>query len=556
MTITKKLLIGYGALVAILMVLSLSLFLVIDSINAGFEHATLKAGRRLAVIQTINTARADVRASLRAVILYTYAQKPDLVDANRAKTEAAFQDAQNALAEYMALADTSESRDQAQRVAGEFKLWDEKFQTVYSLCKANNPVEGEAFGTRETKSIAESVGTDIGQMQESSSNLLAQDTEAEKRVVMYSKLVNAFSFLLSLIAGAFVLRMVLLISKSLGTIATDLSSGSEQLTSAASQISSTAQSLAQGASEQAASLQETSTSSHEVVSMTKRNAENSKSAMQLMTATSQEISVGNERLGDMRMSMNQINSSAEKISKIIRTIDEIAFQTNILALNAAVEAARAGEAGMGFAVVAEEVRNLAQRSAQAAKDTASLIEEAIRSSREGTEKLGKVEQALEAITGEAEKVHTLITEVSMSSDEQARALEKINHSVSDMEVVTQRAAAGAEESAAAGEELNSQAHTLYEIVRRLEAMVHSGAAAERTAAAQSSPAKPDFSFAMAEPVSKPRASVKPAKAEPAHTSEVAAVPARPSAPAPQEPSLEAFLLQSSDSGADNMQEWR
>jgi methyl-accepting chemotaxis protein/methyl-accepting chemotaxis protein-1 (serine sensor receptor) len=200
----------------------------------------------------------------------------------------------------------------------------------------------------------------------------------------------------------------------------------------------------------------------------------------------------------MRSSMNLINSSAEKISKILRTIDEIAFQTNILALNAAVEAARAGEAGMGFAVVADEVRNLAQRCAQAAKDTAGLIEEAIQSSHEGTEKLGKVEESISGITAGAEKVRTIVTEVSLSSDEQARGLEQINKAVSEMEVVTQRAAAGAEESAAAGEQLHAQSQTMRAVVKELNALVNSSDALTIAQGYDSRPAAP----------SRPKAGIK------------------------------------------------
>jgi len=159
------------------------------------------------------------------------------------------------------------------------------------------------------------------------------------------------------------------------------------------------------------------------------------------------------------------------MSKIIKTIDEIAFQTNILALNAAVEAARAGEAGMGFAVVADEVRNLAQRCAQAAKDTAALIEESIAKSNDGKTKVDQVAVAIHAITEESGKVKTLVDEVNLGSQEQARGIEQIGKAITQMEQVTQRTAANSEESAAAAEELNAQSETLKDVVVRLSAMV-------------------------------------------------------------------------------------
>ena len=162
--------------------------------------------------------------------------------------------------------------------------------------------------------------------------------------------------------------------------------------------------------------------------------------------------------------MGEINTQSGKISKIIKVIDEIAFQTNILALNAAVEAARAGEAGMGFAVVADEVRNLAQRCAQAARDTAALIEESIAKSNDGKVKVDEVADAIRAITEESAKVKTLVDEVNLGSQEQARGIEQIGKAITQMEQVTQTTAASAEESAAAAEELNAQSETLKDIV--------------------------------------------------------------------------------------------
>jgi methyl-accepting chemotaxis protein/methyl-accepting chemotaxis protein-1 (serine sensor receptor) len=195
-----------------------------------------------------------------------------------------------------------------------------------------------------------------------------------------------------------------------------------------------------------------------------------------MNAVNLRVVEANKTLADMMTSMQEIGASSGKISKIIRVIDEIAFQTNILALNAAVEAARAGEAGMGFAVVADEVRNLAQRSAQAAKDTAALIEESILKSADGSTKLGEVAASIQAITEGAGKVKTLVDEVEASSKEQAQGIEQISKAVSQMDEVTQRTAASAEESASASEELNAQSQALVTVVEQLQAMIGGGSA--------------------------------------------------------------------------------
>jgi methyl-accepting chemotaxis protein len=290
----------------------------------------------------------------------------------------------------------------------------------------------------------------------------------------WSMLILACSVISGGLLAFFIVRSI---NQALTQAVTELSEGAEQVASASGQVSGSSQSLAQGASEQAASLEETSASSEEMASMTRKNAENSQQAAVFMNAVSQRVVDANSTLADMMKSMQEIGASSGKISKIIKVIDEIAFQTNILALNAAVEAARAGEAGMGFAVVADEVRNLAQRSAQAAKDTAGLIEDSISKSAEGSKKLGEVASSIQAITEGAGKVKTLVDEVEASSKEQAQGIEQISKAVSQMDEVTQRTAANAEESASASEELSAQSQALMAVVEQLQAMV--GAGSER-----------------------------------------------------------------------------
>jgi methyl-accepting chemotaxis protein/methyl-accepting chemotaxis protein-1 (serine sensor receptor) len=183
------------------------------------------------------------------------------------------------------------------------------------------------------------------------------------------------------------------------------------------------------------------------------------------------VEEANRTLEEMTASMREIGASSEQVAKIIKTIDDIAFQTNILAINAAVEAARAGEAGMGFAVVADEVRSLAQRCAQAAKDTAGLIEASVASARTGTARLGQVAGSISGITEVASEVKTLVEEVSAASQEQARGVEQISRALTQMEQVTQQTAASAQEGASTSEELSAQAAVLQTQVERLEQLV-------------------------------------------------------------------------------------
>ena len=277
--------------------------------------------------------------------------------------------------------------------------------------------------------------------------------------------------LLSAVAGTAVMWVVRNITGVLRGSIIELRDSADQVANAASQVSSSSQSLAQGSSEQAASLEETSASSEEINSMAKKNTDNSRSTAELLTRSNEKVQQANHHLDEMVVSMNLITDSSGKISRIIKVIDEIAFQTNILALNAAVEAARAGEAGMGFAVVADEVRSLAQRSAQAAKDTAALIEDSISRAGEGKLKVDQVAQAIQAVTEDSTRVKVMVDEVSLGSEEQSRGIDQIGRAISQMEQVTQTTAANAEESAAAAEQLSAQSEALKDVIGSLQAMV-------------------------------------------------------------------------------------
>lgn len=280
-------------------------------------------------------------------------------------------------------------------------------------------------------------------------------------------LLGFFVLLIAAVSIATILHM----NRTLTSAAHDLSEAIGQLAAASTEVAGASQSLSQGATEQAASLEETSAAMEEMASMARQNAEHGEQVAVLMVEAERLVRGANEALGDLVSSMNGIRNSSDRVARIIRTIDEIAFQTNILALNAAVEAARAGDAGLGFAVVAEEVRGLAQRSAQAAKDTAALIEESMTSATEGQRRVGVVAGAVEAITGSASQVKGLVDQVSAASRQQAQGIDQVSQAIGQMEKVTQSTAATAEESAAASEELNSQAEASMDVVSRLVALV-------------------------------------------------------------------------------------
>jgi methyl-accepting chemotaxis protein len=281
--------------------------------------------------------------------------------------------------------------------------------------------------------------------------------------------------------------LILIIQRSvmrpISQVAASLGESSERVEAAAGTVRESGQHLADGASQQAASLEETSATLEEISSGAKRNADHSLLAKEKASQACAAADRGTADIGTMRTAMHEIKTASDSIAKIVKTIDEIAFQTNILALNAAVEAARAGEAGLGFAVVADEVRALAQRSAQASRETATLIENSIEKSNRGVEISAKVATNLEEIGVKIREADTLIGEIATASTEQSTGVSQVNVAVVKLNELTQSNAAVAEESAAAAEEMTSQAAVLRGAVTDLQGLVGGSAAAQGRAAA-------------------------------------------------------------------------
>jgi methyl-accepting chemotaxis protein len=269
------------------------------------------------------------------------------------------------------------------------------------------------------------------------------------------------------------------VSKPIYHIIQGLNEGADQVASASGEVSSASQTLAEGSSEQAASIEETASSLEEMSSMTKQNANNAGMARALMKEAGDSVQTASASMSELTSSMVDILKASDETSKIIKTIDEIAFQTNLLALNAAVEAARAGEAGAGFAVVADEVRNLALRAAEAAKNTATLIEGTSKKVREGSEHVNRSNAVFSRVAESTSKIRDLISEIAAASSEQAKGIEQVNIAVSEMDKVTQQNAATAEESAAASEEMNAQAEQMKGMVNELVALISGDTATQR-----------------------------------------------------------------------------
>lgn len=471
LSLTKKLNGGVGLMLALVVALGGVSLRSIGKLNESLDNSYQLAGRRTALINGIETDRSEMLAGLRGIEVYTYAKEPNKVAASRSLFDAAANKFQTALDAIKPMIIREEGRHLHASLQENLNNWRTVLNEVQRPADQGDAETAFRISKEKAVPIYEAISRDLDRFHAIQDENNARLNAEAQALATSSFWTEVSGLVLALIVGLSVLYFVFTANRSLRRAASELGQTADQVASAASQVSSASQALAQGASEQSASLQETSSCSEQINSMTHKNAQNSKQAAELTVQVDQRVSGANHTVEQMVTSMFEINASSDKVSKIIKVIDEIAFQTNILALNAAVEAARAGEAGMGFAVVADEVRNLAQRCAQAAKDTASLIEESISKSQDGRLKLDQVTESIVSITESAGKVKTLIDEVNLGSQEQARGVEQIAKAIVQMEQVTQKTASTAEESAAASHQLLAQSEAMKRIVERLNQMV-------------------------------------------------------------------------------------
>jgi len=469
LTIGKRIAFGFTIVLVLVTILAAVAVVSLRTIHKTLPMVTEESLPGVANMGTLDVLRSDIELDCARFLLVTKVEDKQTLEAELQVKE---QTATKAMNDYEATIHQEEDRQNFKQLQEAFGNWTKAIPSLFELSRAGKPTDDYRAKVLVPAYAATTAACDK-MFKWNVDHGVTGAAKIDHVISQASIVVTTLSVVTTLVGIACACLIAISVGRVLMRLSDTLGDGASQVVAAAGQVSASSQSLAEGSSEQAASIEETSSSLEEMASMTRRNADNARNANDLAKQAREAADKGAGDMQTMSAAMEAIKVSSNDISKIIKTIDEIAFQTNILALNAAVEAARAGEAGMGFAVVADEVRSLAQRSAAAAKETADKIEGAIAKTGQGVEINSKVAAALNDIVAKVRQVDELVTEVANASREQTEGITQINTAVGQMDKVTQSNASNAEESAAAAEELNAQAGVLKQSVGELLQLVGS-----------------------------------------------------------------------------------
>jgi len=442
----------------------------IGRLGVTLDESGGKTAKAMALAERVRTQVYQMRFAQRGISLGLFENVPaDLVKARKLFEDAGKQMGEAVVAIRPLVPPTGQAL--ADTIGRKLERWQNLGQEMERLADARDTQGLSKLRLGEVRTLADDIDGNAKALIELQWQVMA---DAKQEAAGASSRAYAVQIALSfaiVVVGLLIVLLIRQVGRRLRKVATDLRHGAGQVSGSAGQLTAASQSLAQGASEQAASLEETSAATEQVTAMTQKNFESTRRTAHVMTEVDGSMQAGSTALTDMLASMARISESSSGISKIIKVIDEIAFQTNILALNAAVEAARAGEAGLGFAVVADEVRNLAGRCSQAAKDTAGLIDESIQRTHDGSAKLHKLADLVRTTVASTSRAKELVDEVHLATEQQSRGIEQIGTAIAQIEQVTQRIAAAAEEGASSSAEMSSQATALNRDAEALETLV-------------------------------------------------------------------------------------
>jgi len=474
-SIQAKLYLCFGLVVAATVASSAYSILATRSLRRQLTSEFVKSAATLDNARQVSAGIANMRSAMRGVSLFSMTHNPSQLAKARAGFEATSADVRSAVAQMESTELEDTDRATVNSIRSALDQWVQGWPQFSNLSAAGEGEQANAYALQNLTPVIDRLqqsAAELGRANRGRENGAAQSAEA---AMGRSVAFNITFAVIVLLVGAGAFKVITGLVRNLKQIARSVAEGAREVSNAATHVADSSNSLARQSSEQAAALEQTSASTEQISATARKSTDNAETAAATVNQSSGKIADTNQVLDHMVQAMDDINTASGKISKIIKVIDEIAFQTNILALNAAVEAARAGEAGMGFAVVADEVRNLAQRCAQAAKETSSLIEDSVSKSNSGKATVDQVAQAIHSITADSRQVKNLVDEVSSGGREQVAGIEQVAKAIVQMERITQSVAAGAQQSAAAAQQLQAQSSTMTAAADELAALTgHTG----------------------------------------------------------------------------------